>query len=136
MSRSFFADVRRAGFGADVSGGKLTEAMLEILLRLTEDAPLSKEGVVRHLGLVGQLSKTRDLSAAWDVAKRRAARDHSENFRLEGSVLERETADDPPPLGKLSSAGHRRLATLAAKEGLDPDQFLGELIKARRAARK
>jgi hypothetical protein len=131
-----YARVRRAAFGPDVSVAVLTKEMVEVLLKLPDDAPLSKEGVVAHLGLLGALATTRDLTAAWNAAKRRVARDHPARFRLERNVLERGSAATPPPLPKLSAAGHRRLATLAAKEGLDPDRLLGRLIETWRGARR
>jgi hypothetical protein len=35
------------------------------------------------------------------------------------------------PQEKLSTAGHRKLAVLATKEGMTPDELLGCLISAR-----
>ena len=131
-----FARMRRAVFGPDVSVGKLTQAMVEVLLQLPEDASLSKDRVVEHLGPLGAMSTTRDLAAAWGAAKRRVARDHPTLFRVERNVLRRASAESPPPPPKLSAAGQRRLATLAAKEGLDPDLLLGQMIEAWRGARR
>jgi hypothetical protein len=37
---------------------------------------------------------------------------------------------------KLSSAGHRKLATLSAKEGMTPDELLNRLISAWRNAHR
>lgn len=38
------------------------------------------------------------------------------------------------PREKLSAAGHRKLATLAAKEGMTPDALLGCLISSWRSS--
>ncbi len=57
--RDYFAQVRRAGFGIGVSAGQLTKAMVEVLSQLPPEVTPSKEVVVRHLGLLGQMSKTR-----------------------------------------------------------------------------
>ena len=54
----YFAQVRRAGFDIGVSAGKLTKAMVDVLLRLPPEAAPSKELVVQHLGLLGQMSKS------------------------------------------------------------------------------
>ncbi len=60
----YFAQVRRAGFDIGLSAGKLTKAMVEVLLQLPPEAPPSKDVVVQYLGLLGQMSKTRDINAA------------------------------------------------------------------------
>lgn len=70
----YFAQVRRAGFDVGLSAGKLTKAMVEVLLQLPPEAPPSKDVVVQHLGLLGQMFKTRDINAAWNGAKRQVAR--------------------------------------------------------------
>ena len=69
--RGYFAQVRRAGFGIGISAAKLTKALVEVLSQLPPQATLSKEVVAQHLGLLGQMSKTRDINAAWNSAKSR-----------------------------------------------------------------
>jgi len=91
---------------------------------------------VRHLGLLGQMSKTRDVNAAWNSAKRQVVREHPDRFCLEGKVLRWASATEDRPREKLSTAGHRKLASLAAKEGMTPDELLGRLISAWRSARR
>ncbi|MBM4319863.1 MAG: hypothetical protein FJ125_07860 [Deltaproteobacteria bacterium] len=134
--RGSFGQAHRAGFDIGLSTGKLTKAMVEVLLQLPPDAPLSKEVVVHYIGFLGQASKTRDVNAAWTSAKRQVVRDHPDRFCLVGKVL-RWTAStpDPPPV-KLSAAGHRKLVALAAKEGTTPDEMLGSLISSWRQAKK
>jgi hypothetical protein len=82
------------------------------------------------------MSKTRDINAAWDKARRQVARDRPGKFRLDGKVLRRASAQADRPREKLSAAGNRRLATLAAKEGLAPDELPGRLISCWRSAKK
>jgi hypothetical protein len=103
---------------------------------LPPEATLSKEVVVQHLGLLGQMSKTRDINAAWNGAKRQVVREHPERFCLDGKVLRWASAMEVRPREKLSTVGHRRLATLAAKEGMTLDELLGHLIAAWRARRR
>ncbi|MBI4563965.1 MAG: hypothetical protein HY716_04635 [Planctomycetes bacterium] len=124
----FFAPMRRAGFDAGISIGKLTKAMVEVLFRLPPQATPSKEAVVARLGLLGQMTKTRDINAAWNRAKRQAAQEFPDRFWLDGKVPRRASDMDGRPRAKLSTAGHRKLTTLAAKEGLTPDEFLNRLI--------
>jgi hypothetical protein len=130
-----FAQARRAGFDVGVSTAMLTRVMVDVFLRLPVDAPPSKEIVVQGLGILGQAAKTRDINAAWDSAKRQVARDHPEQFCLDGKVLRLSAVADRPR-EKLSAAGHRRLATLAAKEGVSPDELLGRLVLAWRRSKK
>jgi hypothetical protein len=40
------------------------------------------------------------------------------------------------PREKLSTAGHRKLTTLAAKEGMTPDELLSRLISSWRSAKR
>ena len=128
--KEYFAQVRRAGFDIGLSAGKLAKAMVEVLLRLPREATASKEVVVRHLGLLGQMSKTRDINAAWNSAKRQVVREHPDRFCLDGRVLRWVSAIEDRPRERLSTAGHRKLATLAAKEGMTPDELLGRLISS------
>jgi hypothetical protein len=134
--RGYFAQVRRAGFDIGLSAGKLTRAMIEVLVQLPPEATPSKDVVVQHLGLLGQMSKGRDINAAWNRAKRQVAREHPDRFCLDGKVLRwaRDMADRPRE--KLSSAGHRKLAALAAKQGITPDELLNRLISAWRNAQR
>lgn len=136
MSDSYFARVRRSGFDIGLSAGKLTKAMTEVLLQLPPEAKPTKDGVVQYLGLLGQMSKTRDINSAWTRAKRQIAREHPDKFFLSGKVLRRVSDGVDRAREKLSAAGHRKLATLAAKEGASPDEMLSGLISAWRKGRK
>ena len=85
--RGYFAEVRRAGFDIGLSTGKLAKAMVEVLTQLPPEATPSKDVVVQHLGLLGQMSKTRDMNAAWNRAKRQVVREQSDRFHLDGKIL-------------------------------------------------
>ena len=91
---------------------------------------------MQHLGLLGQMSKARDINAAWNSAKRQVVREHPDRFCLDGKVLRPASAMEDRPREKLSAAGHRKLATLAAKEGMSPDELLGCLISSWRRAER
>jgi hypothetical protein len=128
--------MRRGGFDIGVSAGKLTQAMVEVLSQLPPEVTPSKEVVVQHLGLLGQMSKTRDINASWNSAKRQVVRDQPDRFCLDGKVLRWASAMEDRPRQKLSTAGHRKLAALAAKEGMTPDEFLSRLISSWRSANR
>lgn len=130
-----FAQMRRAGLDNGVSTGKLAKAMAEVLSQLPPEATPSKEVAVRCLGLLGQMCKTRDINAAWNVAKREVARDYPDRFSLDGKVLRWASATEARSREKLSTAGHRKLATLAAKEEMTPDELLSRLISSWLSAR-
>jgi len=133
----YFAQIRRAGFDIGLSTGKLTKAIIDVLLQLPPGVAPSKKIVVQHLGMLGQMSKTSDINAAWNSAKRQVVRDHGERFCLDGKVLRRSSAmEDRPRAEKLSAAGHRRLAALALKEGTTPDELLGRMIASWRTAKR
>ena len=132
----YFAQIRRAGFRVGVSAGKLTKAMVEVLSQLPPGVTASKEVVVQHLGMLGQMSKTRDVTATWKGAKRQVVRQHPDRFCLDGKVLRSPSAMGDRPREKLSTVGHRKLAALAAKEGMPPDELLGRLVASWRRAKR
>jgi hypothetical protein len=126
----FFAGMRRAGFGSGISANRLARAMVEIMVQLPSEPPPTKELVVRHLGLLGQMSATREINTAWNQAKRMAAREHPDKFALDGKVLRSAASLADRPSGKLSAATQRKLVALAAKEQLSPDELVSRLIAA------
>ena len=134
--KGYFAQVRRAGFDIGISSGKLTKAMVEVLSQLPPEAMPSKDVVVQCLGLLGQMSKTRDINAAWNSAKRQIVRDRPDRFCLDGKALRWASQAADRPREKLSAVGHRKLAALAEKEKVTPDELLGRLISTWRKARR
>ncbi len=134
--RGYFAQVRRAGFDIGLSAGKLAKAMVEVLSQLPPEATPSKDVVVQHLGLLGQMSKTRDMNAAWNSAKRQVVREQPDRFYLDGKILRWASAMEDRPRDKLSTAGQRKLAGLAAKEGMTPDELLSRLVSSWRSAKR
>ncbi|MFH0902974.1 MAG: hypothetical protein V2A73_20285 [Pseudomonadota bacterium] len=132
----YFTHIRRAGFDIGLSTGKLTKAMVDVLYHLPPNTTPSKELVVQHLGLLGQMSKSRDINAAWNGAKRQVVRECPEKFCLVGKVLRWTATTEDRPRGTLSATGLRKLSNLAAKEGLTPDELLGRLISSWRTGKR
>lgn len=75
LDRRMFADMRRAG-----SKPQIVKAMLEVLAQLPGDCEPRKETVVASLGMLGQMSATRDVNAAWNEAKKTAARQYPDRY--------------------------------------------------------
>jgi hypothetical protein len=122
--------MRRAGLGVGVSKTKLARAMLEILIQLTEGATNLKATIVAHLGLLGQMSSTRDINAAWNDAKKRAAREYPEKFMLDGrKILHRNDGSVMIIDKKISAANFKKLNELAERENCTVNQMLLKLIK-------
>jgi hypothetical protein len=130
FNRKTFSEMRRAGMGVGVSKTKLARAMLEILIQLPEGATNLKETIVAHLGLLGQMSSTRDINAAWNDAKKRAAREYPEKFMLDGrKVLHWNDGSVKIIDKKISAANFKKLNELAERESCTVNQILSRLIK-------
>jgi len=130
FNRKTFSEMRRAGMGVGVSKTKLARAMLEILIQLPEGATNLKETIVAHLGLLGQMSATRDINSAWNDAKKRAAREYPEKFMLDGrKVLHWNDGSVKIIDKKISAANFKKLNELAERENCTVNQILSKLIK-------
>ena len=130
FNRKTFSEMRRAGMGVGVSKTKLARAMLEILIQLPEGATNLKETIVVHLGLLGQMSSARDINAAWNDAKKRAAKEYHEKFMLDGrKVLHWNDGSVKIIDKKISAANFRKLNELAERENCTVNQILSKLIK-------
>jgi hypothetical protein len=129
-TRGLFADMRRAGFGVGVSKAKLVKAMLEILPQLPVGTQRLKDTVVAHLGTLGQMASTRDLSAAWNEAKKKAAKQNPDKFILdERSVLHWNDGSVAILDKKISATNFKKLNELAKKDGCTVNQLVSKLIK-------
>ncbi len=129
-NRRFFADMRRAGFGIGVSKAKLVTAMLEILPQLPVGTSRLKDTVVTHLGMMGQMTPTRDINAAWNEAKRKAAKQHPEKFILnDRNVLHWNDGSVAVLDRKISAANYKKLNELAQIDNSTVNQLLSKMIK-------
>ena len=130
FNRKTFSEMRRAGMGVGVSKTKLARAMLEILIQLPEGVTNLKETIVAHLGLLGQMSSTRDINAAWNDAKKRAAREYPEKFMLDGrKVLHWNDGSVKILDKKISPANFKKLNDLAEKDNCAVNQIVSKLIR-------
>jgi hypothetical protein len=131
FSRSTFSDMRRAGMDVGLSKGKLSKAMLEILLRIPMGSANLKSIVVRSLGLIGQMTSLRDINLAWDQTKKDAAKLHPEKFILDGrkSLLWNDGTVKIQDK-EISPANFKKLNDLANSEGCNVNAIVSKLIKA------
>jgi hypothetical protein len=125
-----FAEMRRAGMAVGVSKAKLSQAMLEILVQLPPGTADLKETIVAHLGLLGQMSATRDINGAWNDAKKKAAREYPDKFLLDSRGVLHWNDGSVKVLDKnLSAANLKKLNELADVEKCSVNQIVSKLIR-------
>ena len=130
FSKKTLGDMRRAGMSVGLSKGKLSKAMLEILIQLPTGTTHLKETVVANLGILGNMSATRDINAAWNEAKKKAAKEHPEKFILDGrKVLHWNDGSVKILDKKISSVNFKKLNELAETENCSVNQFISKLLK-------
>jgi hypothetical protein len=130
-SRNVFFEMRRAGLGVGISSAKLSAAMLDVLLQLPAGSMNLKESVVRHLGLLGQMTPVRDINQAWNQTKKKAAGLYPEKFILEGRNTLAWNNGTKRVLDKdISSANLKKLNDLADIERCTVNAMVAKLIKS------
>jgi hypothetical protein len=130
FSKKMFGDMKRAGMTVGVSKGKISKAMLEILVQLPTGTTHLKETVVANLGLLGNMSATRDINAAWNAAKKKAAKEYPEKFILDGrKVLHWNDGSVKILDKKISSVNFKKLNDLTEIENCSVNQLISKLIK-------
>jgi hypothetical protein len=79
--------------------------------------------------LVGQLSSTRDIGAAWNEAKKKAAKLHPDRFILDGrGVLHWNDGSAKILDKKISNANFKNLNALAETENCNVNSIVSKLI--------
>lgn len=122
--------MRRFGMGVGVSKAKLSEAMLEVLLQIPAGTTSLKEIIVGHLGLLGQMSSTRDIDQAWDQTKKKAAKLYPEKFVLSSRNALVWNDGTTKILDKdISAANFKKLNALANSENSNVNAIVTKLIK-------
>jgi len=130
MGSSIFSDMRRSGFGVGVSKNKLSQGMLNILVQLPAGTTNLKDTVVHHMGLIGQMSSTRDINDAWRIAKKKAAKEFPEKFILDDrTVLHWNDGTTKVLDKKISLANFKKLNRLADLENSNVNKLISKIIK-------
>jgi len=113
-----------------LSKSQLSKAMFEILIRLPTGTTHLKDVVVANLGMYGYQSATRDINAAWNEVKNKAAKKYPERFILDNrKVLH--WNDGPVKVldKKISLANFQQLNELARIENCSVNQLISKLLK-------
>ena len=130
FDKKTFAQMRRAGMGIGISKEKLSESMLQILMQLPEGTTNLKEVIVANMGLLSQMSATRDINEAWNKAKKKAVKLYPEKFILDGrKVLHWNDGSSEILDKKISTSNFQKLNAIADKEGCNVNTLISRLIK-------
>jgi len=112
-----------------LSKGRMAKMMMDILVQLPCGTKNLKENITLRMGFVGQMSATRDINAAWDETKKRAAKLYPDRFILDKrNVLQWNDGSVRVLDEKISSANFKRLNELAGKENCSVDALVSKLI--------
>lgn len=103
--------------------------MLERLLDLPEGAKNLKDNVAIRLGMIGQFSTSREINAAWNETKKKAAKLHPDKFILDDRGVLHWNNESVKMLDKaISSANFKRLNELADIEKCSVNSMISKLI--------
>jgi hypothetical protein len=131
FSKKMFGEMRRAGMNVGLSKAKLSQAMLEILIQLPIGTTNLKETIVANMGLLGQMSATRDINEAWNQTKKKAAKEYPEKFILdERGILKWNDSSARLLDKKISTANFKKLNELADKENCNVNKLISILIQS------
>ncbi len=112
-----------------LSKGRISKMMLDILLEFPSGAKNLKDNVTLRLGIIGQMSTTRDINAAWNETKKKAAKLHPDQFILDGrNALHWNDGSVKVLDKKISSANYKKLNELADTENCTVNAMVSELI--------
>ena len=122
---------------AVLSKNRITKMMLERLLELPDGAKNLKENVTLRLGMVGQLSSSREISAAWNETKKKAAKLHPDKFILDGrGVLHWDDGSVKILDKNISNANFKKLNELAETESCNVNSMVSRLISSYKKNKK
>ncbi len=103
--------------------------MLDILLEFPSGAKNLKDNVTLRLGIIGQMSTTRDINVAWNETKKKAAKLYPDKFILDGRNVLHWNDGSVKVLDKnISSANYKKLNELADTENCNVNAMVSELI--------
>ena len=112
-----------------LSKNRLSKMMLDILLEFPFGATNLKDNITLRLGLIGQMTATRDINAAWNETKKKAAKLYPDKFMLDGrSVLHWNDGKVKVLDKKISSANYKKLNELADTENRNVNAIVSKLI--------
>ena len=114
-----------------LSKGRITKMMLEKLSELPDGTKNLKENVTLRLGMFGQFSTTREINAAWNETKKKAAKVYPDKFVLDGRGVLHWNDGSVTTLDKtISNANFKKLNELAYTEKCSVNAIVSKLISA------
>jgi hypothetical protein len=112
-----------------LSKGRLSKMMLDVLLELPFGAKNLKDNVTLRLGFIGQMSTSRDINAAWNETKKKAAKLYPDQFILDGrNVLHWNDGKVKVLDKKISASNFKKLNELADTENCNVNALVSKLI--------
>ena len=131
FDKKMFGQMRRAGMNVGLSKGKLSQAMLEILIQLPVGISNPKETIVANVGLLGQMSATRDINEAWNQTKKKAVKEYPDKFIVDDrNILHWNDRSVKVLDKKISTANFKRLNELAEMENCSVNELISKLVKS------
>lgn len=122
---------------AVLSKGRIAKIMLERLLELPFGATHLKDNVTLRLGMIGQFSTSREINAAWNETKKKAAKLHPDKFILDGRGVLHWNDGSVTILDKnISSANFKKLNDLADAEDCSVNSMVTKLVTHYKKNRK
>ncbi len=104
--------------------------MLQVLTQLPAGTKELKETIVAHLGMLGQMSATRDINAVWNETKKKAVKEYPQIFVLgPRGVLQWNDGSQRVLDKTISTANFKKLNDLADTEGCTVDQIVTGLLR-------
>ena len=120
-----------------LSRNKLSNMMLDILLEFPSGTKNLKDNIVARLGTIGFMSTTRDINAAWNETKKKAAQSYPEKFILDGRNTLQWNDGTVKVLDKTISRKHfEQLNEFTEQEQCSVDKFVSTLITLYREDKK
>jgi len=112
-----------------LSKGRLSKMVLDILLEFPSGAKNLKDNVTSRLGMVGQISTARDINAAWNETKKKAAKLYPDKFILDGRNVLHWNDGSVIVLDKtISGVNYKKLNELADIENCNVNEMVSKLI--------
>jgi hypothetical protein len=112
-----------------LSKGRLSKMMLDVLLELPFGAKNLKVNVTVRLGIIGQMPTSRDINAAWNETKKKAAKLYPDKFILDGrNVLHWNDGSVKVLDKKILNANFKKLNELADSENCNVNAMVSKLI--------
>lgn len=113
-------------------GRRLVDKMLEELLKLPPGTKKLKDNVLLRIGSIRSivfLNSKREINEAWEIAKKRAAKNHPDIFILDDrNILNWNDGSVKILDKKITRTNFKKLNELAEKEGVSVNAMVSKLI--------